>query len=130
MKRLVRQHDIFGMARIGYVTNLELYVNTDDGGMIPHFHLRDKTDWDKFHTCIQIEQPKYFLHEGKEDTLNSKQKKELQSFMESPVTLKSYADKFENNWELVCFLWDSNNSSKMISEDAVQPDYTQLGEES
>ena len=125
MKRYIHQ-DIYAMARIGYVSNLEIYVNTNDGGKIPHFHVRDKDDWDKFHTCIEIERPEYFLHGNKQGILNSKQKIALDQFMRSKVILKKYADKFDNNWELVCFLWDMNNSDVTISDDAVQPDYTQL----
>ena len=125
MKRLVNQ-DIFGMARVGYVDSYEIYVNTNDGGELPHFHMRDPSDWDKFHTCILITEAKYFLHAGKEDTLNSKQRKALQAFMEALVGNKKYVDKFRNNWELVCFLWELNNSDAIISDDATMPDYTKL----
>lgn len=127
MKRLITSStDIYGMARVGYSGDLEVYVNTDDGGKIPHFHLRDKTDWNKFHTCIEILRPKYFHHEGKEDVLNTSERKELQKFIESPVRLKKYASMFENNWQLICFLWDMNNSDITVPDDATMPDYTQL----
>ena len=125
MKRYLHEN-VYGMSRIGYSEGLEIYVNTNDGGNIPHFHMRDSEDWDKFHTFIQIEQPEYFLHGNKQDTLNSKQKSALQEFMISKVKLKKYADKFTNNWELVCFLWDMNNSNISISDDAEQPDYRLL----
>ena len=127
MKRVIRgSESIFGMARVGYSGNLEVYVNTNDGGKIPHFHLRDKTDWNKFHTCIKITCPEYFLHEGKEDILNSSQRRELQKFMESKVSLNRYSDIFENNWQLVCFLWELNNSDAEIPEDVTMPDYRTL----
>ena len=123
MKKILRS-DIFGMARVGYVSNkYEIYVNTNDAGSIPHFHYRDSTDWDKFHTCICIESATYFIHGNKQDTLNSKQKQQLQEFMQSKVQLSKYADKFTNNWELVCFLWDMNNSSTTISDDVSMPNY-------
>ena len=127
MKRMIRQ-EVYGMARVGFIKHLEVYVNTDDGGEIPHFHLHDSKNWEKFHTCIKIESPEYFLHAGKEDVLNSKERKLLQEFMESPVSVSRYASKFGNNWELICFLWDTNNSTHMIAEDAEVPDYTQLSE--
>ena len=57
--------------------------------------------------------------------MNTKQKVLLDNFMRSSVG-KKYADKFKNNWDLVCFLWDLNNSNVSISDDAVQPDYTKL----
>ena len=114
------------MARVGYADGYEIFVNTNDGGKIPHFHFRDGKEWDKFHTCIKITEPSYFHHEGKTDVLNSYQKKELQKFMTSKVSLPKYKDKFVNNWELVCFLWDMNNSDVSIPDDISQPDYTKL----
>ena len=107
-----------------YVESLN--VNTDDAGEIPHFHVRKKSDWSEFHTCIRIDKAEYFLHEGKEDILNARQKKSLQQFMIAPVTVSRYADKFRNNWELTCFLWDMNNSNVEINPDTEQPDYTKL----
>lgn len=127
MKILSSKTDIMGMARIGHVDDkYEVYVNTDDGGSIPHFHFRDAKDWNKFHTCIYIEEPKYFHHTGKEDVLNSSLKKKLQEFMEQPVKLKRYKNVYSNNWELVCDMWDMNNSNVSISEDVLQPDYRNL----
>lgn len=118
--------DITGMARAGFTKdNYEVYVNTDDGGSISHFHYRLKSDWSKFHTCIRLDSPEYFHHNGKEDVLNSSQKKNLQKFLSSQVTLSRYKGKFENNFELLCFLWDINNSN-VQSDDWDLPDYTTL----
>lgn len=125
----IRKHsytDITGMARAGFTKdNYEVYVNTDDGDNIPHFHYRLKSDWNKFHTCIRLDSPEYFHHNGKEDVLNSSQKKNLQKFLSSQVTLSRYKGKFENNFELLCFLWDINNSN-VQSDDWALPDYTTL----
>ena len=126
MKRLIKHEDIYGMARVGYSGNYEIYVNTDDPGHIPHFHYRDKDNWSRFHTCIKIESPEYFHHGDKIDSLNSKQKRDLQNFMESKVSLSKYSDNFNNNWELICFLWEINNSSYSISEKATMPNYKNL----
>lgn len=123
---ITEKQDIYGMSRVGYVGELEVYVNTNDAGNIPHFHLRDSNNWDKFHTCICIDKAEYFHHNGKEDILNSKQRKELQEFMLSKVSVDKYADKFENNWELVCFLWDMNNSSVNVPEGIKMPNYLEL----
>jgi hypothetical protein len=125
MKRLLNQ-DVYGMARVGFIDEYEIYVNTDDGGAIPHFHYRLENEWDKFHTCICIETSEYFHHNNKQNILNSKQKKSLDQFMKSAVQISKYADKFSNNWQLVCFLWDLNNSNVEISKKAKQPDYTKL----
>lgn len=127
MKTYIKsKQEIYGMSRVGYCGELEVYVNTNDSGKIPHFHLRDDKEWDKFHTCIKICTPEYFLHEGKEDILNSSQRKELYEFMNSKVSLQKYKDKFDHNWELVCFLWDMNNSDVTIPEGLEMPDYRKL----
>lgn len=127
MKRIVKSNqEILGMARVGFVDKLEVYVNTDDGGNIPHFHIRDKVDWKKFHSCVKILSAEYFEHEGKEDTLSSKQRKELQTFMLSKVDNPKYLNLFENTWKYICFLWDMNNSAIQIPEDAEMPNYREL----
>ena len=120
------------MSRAGKISadgdTFEIYVNTDDAGKIPHFHFRCINEWNKFHSCIRVESAKYFLHGSKDDKLNSKQRKELQKFMLEPSAAKLYDENGNriNNWQYICILWNDNNSDVMISEDAVQPDYTQL----
>lgn len=120
------KEDIFGTTRVGYLYDcFQIFVDTDDCSNIPHFHYKDSVGWSTFHTCICIESATYFHHDGKEDVLNSKQRRELQEFMESPISLNRYKEKFSNNWELVCFLWNLNNSNVEVS-DCEQPDYTLL----
>ena len=128
MKRVIRSslQNIEAMTRVGFTSDrYEVYVNTNDDGKIPHFHYRDANDRSRLHTCIRIDRPEYFHHEGKSDVLNSKQKKALQKFMTSKVSGK-YSDRFKNNWELVCFVWDINNSDVEISDDMMQPNYINL----
>lgn len=116
--------EVLGMARVGFTPDrYEVYVNTNDGGKIPHFHYRDANDWNKFHTCIKIDKPEYFAHEGKEDKLNARQLRSLYRFLKSGVTIPKYKDKFKNNYELICFLWDLNNSDVQLPEGIQMPDY-------
>ena len=125
--KILRRQNIEGMARIGFTPdNYEVYVDTDDGEKIPHFHYKLKTDWNKFHTCIQIEKPEYFHHTGKESVLNSKQIRLLTRFLKSPVALSQYAEKFSSNFELIIFLWNINNSDVIVDPEAKIPDYYQL----
>lgn len=115
------------MARVGFTSDsYEVYVNTDDGGKIPHFHYRLKNDWNKFHTCIKIESPEYFHHTGKESVLNSKQIRSLIRFLNSPVSLSQYSEKFSNNFELIIFLLNINNSDVIVDPETKIPDYYQL----
>ena len=122
----IPNRDLTEMARVGYVDGFELYVNTDDSGDIPHFHYRDPVDWYKFHTCICIESPNYFIHGNKNDKLNAKQKKSLQEFLAGPVKSKRYKNQFNNTWELVCFLWDLNNSHRFVDDNVEMPNYLEL----
>lgn len=124
------QKDILGMARVGFTSDrFEIYVNTNDGGKIPHFHYRNATDWNKFYTCIRIDKAEYFIHEGKEDILNTKQLRNLYRFLKSDVVIPRYKNKFKNNYELICFLWDLNNSDIQLPEDIQMPNYLhELGE--
>ena len=130
MKRMIRSAvEILGMARVGYLGDseaYEVYVNTNDGGNIPHFHLRNSKDWDKFHSCIKIMSAEYFEHQGKEHKLNASLLKDLCKFLSSPVQSEKYRDKFENNWQLICFLWELNNSNMMIPDGTEMPDYSKL----
>lgn len=127
MKRIVTSsQEILGMARVGYAAGLEIYVNTNDAGNIPHFHIRDEVDWDKFHSCINILSAEYFAHEGKEGVLNSKQRKKLQEFMEATADIDIEDVNEINNWKYICVLWNSNNSSAKVPKDAKMPDYRQL----
>lgn len=118
--------DISNMKNVDYLYDcFQIFIDKDDCSNIPHFHYKDSVGWSKFHTCICIESATYFYNDGKGYVLNSKQRRELQEFMESPISLNRYKEKFSNNWELVCFLWNLNNSNVKVG-DCEQPDYTKL----
>lgn len=120
--KLLFEQELYEMARVGFTSDsYEVYVNTNDAGNIPHFHYRQKDDWNKFHTCIQITSPKYFHHTGKEDVLNIKQKKNLIEFLNSPY----------KNYGITVFrhlidMWNDNNSSVQVDENITIPDYMSL----
>lgn len=44
----------------------------------------------------------------------------------SNVRGNRYQNKFTNNWELVCFLLDMNNSVMLISDESQMPNYLLL----
>lgn len=110
------------MAKVGELDNkLVVYIRSNDPGNIPHFHIVDKsTLGDKFHTCIKIEVAEYFHHTGKEDTLNSKERKQLVDFLNKN-------DKWgDNYWKIVIQEWNRNNSDYDINPNLSMPDYTKL----
>lgn len=113
------------MAQVGPLDNkLIIYIRSNDGGNIPHFHIIDKkTLGKKFHTCVEIKTNKYFHHTGKEDILNSKQRKNLNDFFKQ----KHKSAKLNlTNWEYCLILWNDNNSNMNVPEDLEQPDYTEI----
>ena len=124
--------DLYGMSRVGYIPTkgktLEIYVNSDDPGKLPHFHVRNKDDWGEFHTCVRIDCAEYFKHGSKTDSFNSREKKALQDFMNSYPKKKLFTEGGTrmNNWEYITMLWNDNNSDVEIDEDTIQPDYTLL----
>ena len=110
------------MANIGSIDNkLVAIIRMNDPGNIPHFHIVDKATLGRnFHTCIKIETPEYFHHEGKEDVLNSKQRKNLDDF------LKNKNELGVTNWKYLVTTWNINNSNKNVDKDILQPDYMKL----
>lgn len=115
--------ELYEMARVGIMNEYEIFVNTDDSGRIPHFHIWDySTKGNKFHTCIKITKPEYFHHTGKEGILNTKMKKELVKFMQAAPKNKN----FNTNWELIIAMWNLNNSIEEIDEQQPMPNYLLL----
>lgn len=119
------------MARIGFMGNFDVVVYTDDMGYIPHVHILDKaTRGHEFDACVRLENNQYFSHGTHTDTLNSKQRKLFNSFMNEPHRNVHY----RNNYEYAVNLWNDNNSSSyvQIKEDEngniIVPDYDEISE--
>lgn len=111
------------MARIGSMGDLLIYIRTNDPGNYPHFHIIDENALGrKFHCCVRIDCAKYFIHTGKEDTLNSSRRKELIKFLTSP----SEDEPQKTNWQVVLVEWNRNNSKRKISMDLPMPNYKEL----
>lgn len=110
------------MTSIGDIdSKLTIIIRMNDPGNVPHFHIVDKTTLgSKFHTCIKIESAEYFHHTGKEDVLNTKQRKLLVDY------LSSTNRRGDLNWEYLVTTWNYNNSSVLVDENIPMPDYTKL----
>lgn len=113
------------MARIGFIKDnpeLEVYVNTDDGGALPHFHVRDRaTRGGEFHCCIRFDAPMYFPHEGKRSTMNAKQRKALVELLKSVDR-----DSGKTLWWESLHEWNRNNSDVTVDLSTPMPDYQHL----
>jgi len=120
---LFENYDILTeMAQIGYIGPYQIYIHTNDPGNTPHFHIWDlSTRGKNFHTCVRIDCPKYFHHTGKEYVLNSKQRKELMSFLNNIDK-----DSGFTNWKWLILEWNRYNSNVRIDVNTSIPDYTQL----
>lgn len=130
LKNYVDNYQIDEMARVGFLTKTtpcpyEIYVMTDDPGKIPHFHIRDYKKKGKsgsqFHTCIDLTQPRYFHHSGKQDNLTRKQLKELVEFL-----MSKYKDRNETNWQHIIDAWNANNFDVELSINYKIPNYTDI----
>ena len=110
------------MARVGDMDNkLAIYIRSNDPRNIPHFHIVDQaTLGNEFHTCIKIGVAEYFHHTGKEDILNTKQKKSLMKFF-------SKRDKWgDYYWDIVLQEWNRNNSKIEVDRKLKIPNYLEL----
>lgn len=111
------------MAKIGNINDLVLYVRTNDPGNYPHFHMVDEaTLGQQFYCCVRIDCAQYFKHTGKEGGLNSKRRKELVEFLQSP----SEDEPEKTNWKVVLVEWNRNNSTKKVPLDLQMPNYKEL----
>jgi len=114
-------------ACIGYINEqeYEVFVNTDDEGYIPHFHIRSNDKHVKwFETSIRYDSPQYFFHEGKEEYLDSQEREMLNDFFKQKVKSKKFREF--TNWQLAIFEWNKNNSKMQLDEDLPIPDYKLL----
>ena len=124
------KQELLEMARIGFIPigdnkGIEVYVNTDDSGNTPHFHVRKRSSHNDFEwdICIKFDSAEYFEHGRHTGTLPSKIAKELDKMLRT-------VDKKDKNgntyWEIAISEWNRNNSDVELPDDLEQPDYTML----
>lgn len=106
--------------QVGKTGNYEIWIYTNDAGNKPHFHIINEQTG--FSCCVCILECDYFIHEGKEDTLNHKLKKSLVYF------LNKKRKTGLTNWAFLCESWDANNSKMELPDDIYwnMPDYMNL----
>ena len=119
------------VGRIGITKIGKVAINVYCGeGPVPHFHIEGKD----FSCCVCIFDNRYFDHGIHQDTLNTKQLKELDSFMRD----KSSLNEKLTNWEAAKFIWEAANIENSDDDSMVfrykleyknktkQPDYTKI----
>ena len=116
------------MARVTFLKkygNVEIYVHTDDGGNVPHFHLRKKGDSGfEWECCIRYDCCDYFSHGRDTDTLpDKKYANELDRVLRLQDPDEPDGVTY---WTTAVKEWNRNNSSMKLDKNIVQPNYTQL----
>ena len=131
-KQKLHEREILNeMARVGYIDGqLEVYVKTNDGGNVPHVHIRDaNTQGRLFETCVELARNKYYLHGYINDILNKKQCKAFNKFMHDEIHTRTFNGTV---YEFAVDMWNRNNSNTNIevqydTEDKpIIPDYTNI----
>lgn len=120
--------ELYEMAQIGLFDQYILYVYGEANaygreGPVAHFHLlKGSPDNPSWQTCIKIETSEYFHHDGKEGTLNSKQKRHLVDFFNT----SNQGLPQITNWQSSVVAWNQNNPRWRIDRNTSMPDYLVL----
>lgn len=93
----------------------DVYIRDNEGKNIPHLHLIGPN---KFETCICLNEPKYFNHNGVKHRpfANRKQINSFDDFMRkapSPSLSKRYPEA-RTNFELCCKAWAATNDPAFV----------------
>lgn len=97
-----------------------VYVYNNEGNNVPHFHLFEKnSSKDPNTSCaIMIADNKYFSHNAYKGTLNSKQCRVLNDWMN-----QFYPGEDVNNWTRIKNAWNAGASADHMVT-ATQPNYS------
>ena len=102
--------------------SVNIIIRTREGENYPHCHVIETSENNgkQFHCCVCLDQPKYFIHKGKEDTFNTKQRKEFNKIMRSHP---KRGDK-STVWDILVRTWNKCNRKKVEVKEI--PNYIKL----
>lgn len=109
------------VGRINFSNNIgecKIYVYSNEG-TIPHFHIISKNNQE---SCICIYEPLYFNHGSKVMRLNSKQRKELDNWLNQ----LSDVNRSNTNWDIIDIAWKIGNGYEYVPKNAEKPNYKNL----
>jgi len=111
----------------------DLYVDTDDSGEIPHFHIRNfrfgTGNYYGFLTGIEFQKPAYFHQQRPTDVLDDEERQALSEFFSTVVEdRRRFREAGITVWDMACIMWNWNNPDNPLPDDLEIPDYTKLGE--
>lgn len=110
------------MAEIGRYKGLQIKIYGSEGP-IPHFHFEDS----KRKGCICLKEAKYFKHGKYQDTLKTKELKDLVEFLKSPH--KFFGKYGMTNWQVICVYWGDNNLDYQVDVELPMPNYLELNQQ-
>ena len=129
LNELEESQELHEMARVCFlppssVKGVEVYVNTDDAGNVPHFHIRKRSGENKYEweSCVMYTEPSYFNHEKHHVKLPGDYPRILNKVLKQ----KNKKIPTETYWQTAINMWNINNSSMDLPFDLKQPDYSRL----
>ena len=118
--------EIYEMAKVCEIEpKVEVFVNTNDNGNIPHFHVWKKIrgrlhEWE---VCVRYDSAEYFSHKKHPGTMPSDMTKKLNEVLKKKNPNSRHGDTY---WQTAVEMWNQNNERKPLDWDLEQPDYTKL----
>lgn len=109
------------MAEVGRFDVYKISIYGGEGP-VPHFHFW--VDDPNAGGCIRLDKPEYFKHGNHVEELNSKSRRRMISWLQSPH--KSLGKYGLTNWQVICIYWDDNNIDYPFNKDAEMPNYKLL----
>lgn len=104
----------------------DVFVNANEGKNIKHFHIIAHDDSGD-ETCVQLGINQYFTHGNKTYTLNTKECKALNTFVNQP---KSFGRFTMTTYEYIVFTWNDMNKDnfecqyKDSTDEPIIPNYS------
>lgn len=98
--------------------SVKIYVYDKEGKNIPHIHLEGTN----YRCCVTLYDANYFIHPGKEDTLNSRQIKALVKWFDEPGGVELDGVQL-TNWQNCCYDYDRVNETTKFNIKNTRPDY-------
>ena len=103
----------------GNIGNKKMKISIYNGERdIPHCHVYN-VDF-SFHCCPCLDEAKYFIHTGKENKMNSYQRKDFDKIM----SMKTHRTYGMTVWEFLVQEWNRKNEHKVTT--TYKPDYKKM----
>ena len=123
-KDILKEDSIDGLISFSQLPNGQVYVYTKEW-IYAHCHIVFKNS--KVHDCcILLTEPAYFMHEGKDTALNSRQMKCFIDWCKQRNTKfpAEIVGSDATNFKVMLFVWNINNPDNQVDPNLSMPNYT------